>query len=218
MDDHHFTKTLILVVSLSSLLLHNTNAIPLPQFLETRISKLCKGVTDPTLCFKTILPHINGRFNPYKALEAEILATKTQAQKTAAIIDSSLANPTTSKAVKDSLVVCKDQYSSVLDAIDKAYNQVGLRNVIEARFKFSGAISYHQTCNEEFVEGKTPSPFAKDADAVFNLGGNVLDIMKGIEDRENRRKWGKDGIPDLTPGAGDSPPNPCQNVIGSCDY
>lgn len=74
-----FTKTLILFVSLSSLLLQ-THAARGPRTVQARLYSLCKPTTNMDLCYKTILPEVVGlsRFSNYKALEVEILATQKQ--------------------------------------------------------------------------------------------------------------------------------------------
>ncbi|KAG4946106.1 hypothetical protein AAZX31_15G122700 [Glycine max] len=204
-----FTRILILFVSLSSLIL-DTHAARAPRTIQTRLYSLCKPTTNMDLCYKTILPEVVGlsRFSNYKALEVEILATQKQVETTSKLITSLLAKPDNSKDLTESLQICKEQYGNILDSIEESKNQVAQRNVIEARFKFSAAISLQVSCNDSFTAGT--SPIVKEAQDVFDLAGNCLDIMKAIEDRESRRRRG--GSPVTSP----SVPSPCQGQVGLC--
>ncbi|KAG4948963.1 hypothetical protein JHK82_042156 [Glycine max] len=204
-----FTRILILFVSLSSLIL-DTHAARAPRTIQTRLYSLCKPTTNMDLCYKTILPEVVGlsRFSNYKALEVEILATQKQVETTSKLITSLLAKPGNSKDLTESLQICKEQYGNILDSIEESKNQVAQRNVIEARFKFSAAISLQVSCNDSFTAGT--SPIVKEAQDVFDLAGNCLDIMKAIEDRESRRRRG--GSPVTSP----SVPSPCQGQVGLC--
>ncbi|KAK7331254.1 hypothetical protein VNO77_25474 [Canavalia gladiata] len=202
-----FNKILILIFSLSYLLV-NTHAARTP---EARLWNICKPTTNPILCYKTIFPQvINSSFNIYKALEIEIFATQKQVENTSSLMTTLLAKPGNSKDMIESLQTCKDQYNNILDSIQDALKQVANRNAIEARFKFSAVLSFHSTCNDQFTNGN--SPIANEAQVVYDLGGNCLDIMKAIEDKENRRKRGVTPIlPPITP-----PTGPCVGVIGLC--
>ncbi|KAK7303542.1 hypothetical protein RJT34_14449 [Clitoria ternatea] len=202
-------KTLILIVL--SLLLTTTHAARTPQ---ARVWTICKPTTNPLVCFKTILPQaLTGRFNIYKALEVEIAAAQQQVNKTASSINTLLARPDNSKDMAESLSTCKDQYENIVDAINDTVKQVSTRNVVEARFKFSAVLSYHSTCNDEF--GKEKSPIANDAQGVYDLGGNCLDIMKAIEEREARRREGA-GNKSNAPSTGTPATGPCKGAIGNC--
>ncbi|KHN14350.1 hypothetical protein glysoja_012388 [Glycine soja] len=180
-----FTRILILFVSLSSLIL-DTHAARAPRTIQTRLYSLCKPTTNMDLCYKTILP----------------------VETTSKLITSLLAKPGNSKDLTESLQICKEQYGNILDSIEESKNQVAQRNVIEARFKFSAAISLQVSCNDSFTAGT--SPIVKEAQDVFDLAGNCLDIMKAIEDRESRRRRG--GSPVTSP----SVPSPCQGQVGLC--
>lgn len=131
-----------------------------------------------------------------------------QVETTSKLITSLLAKPDNSKDLTESLQICKEQYGNILDSIEESKNQVAQRNVIEARFKFSAAISLQVSCNDSFTAGT--SPIVKEAQDVFDLAGNCLDIMKAIEDRESRRRRG--GSPVTSP----SVPSPCQGQVGLC--
>ncbi|ESW19501.1 hypothetical protein PHAVU_006G130500 [Phaseolus vulgaris] len=198
-------NTLCLFVSFSGLLFH-THAIRTPQ---ARVWALCKPTTNPVVCFKTILPHVitAKKFNAYTALEIEIIITRELVVNTTNLITTLLANPSNSKSLNDSLEICSDQYDNMLDSIKDAMSQVALRNAGEARFKFSAVLSYLSACTDEFDN----SPIVKEGKELYDIGGNCLDIMKAIEDRESRlRRRG------ATVGSPPAVPSPCQNEIGPC--
>jgi len=206
-------KTLFLFVSFSGLVLH-AHAVRTPQ---ARVWSLCKPTTNPYMCFTTILPHVITlpKFNVYKALEIEIDATRVLVGNTTILINTLLTNPANSKDLNDSLSICSDQFDSMMDAINETITVIAQRNVAEARFKFSAVLSYLSACTDEF----TNSPIVKEGKDVYDLGGNCLDIMKAIEDRESRRRR---GAPVPSPVLGPLPVatpvlTPCQNQIGPCN-
>ncbi|KAK7246118.1 hypothetical protein RIF29_40977 [Crotalaria pallida] len=214
-----FTKNLVLIVSISSLLfLHSATALIIP-LLQNRVKKLCNGVTDPALCVKSILPNVRldrkGNVNSYRAVEVEIIAAKTQAVKTANLINTLLASPASNKQLKESLSICKEQYGMMLDAINEAIPIIKKRDHVEARFKFSAVFSYKGSCEQAFETGPPqPASLIKEQAALKNLAGNVLDILKVIDDKDFAMRLKKGLIPNFSTVS--SPPNKCQNVIGSC--
>ncbi|OIV91906.1 hypothetical protein TanjilG_17898 [Lupinus angustifolius] len=210
-----FTKNIVLIVSISSLLLlHSTNAIHLPVAVETGVTKLCKGTTDPILCVKTILPQMHGNFNAYTALEAEILAAKDQVLKASTVIDSLLKNPTTPKGLKDSLAVCQNQYGVMVDSVNEAIAAVSKRDAWSANLKFSAVFSYRQTCDEAF-DPEVPPTNLSNVEATLKLvAGNVLDISKGLEDKESEKMKNKGSMTDYSKIT--SPPSKCLHVVGPC--
>lgn len=111
-----------------------------------------------------------------------------QVEKTSKLISVLLARPGNSKDLGDSLQICKEQYGNIMDSMAEAKSQVAQRNVIEARFKFSSVVSYYESCNDSFTKGT--SPIVEEAQGVYDLAGNCLDIMKAIQDRESRRRRG----------------------------
>lgn len=207
------TKTLTLLTLLiaTTLLAPPTDAKPhAPRTPQARVWSICKPATNPVLCYKTILPIVlTGKFNIYKTLEIEIAATKLQVDKTAAAINSLIATPGVSKSMADSLSVCKEQYDNMIDSIAETVALVAKRDVSEAKYKFSAVISYHQACNDQFDAGT--SPITNDAQGVFDLGSNSLDIMHAIEVREMRRRGNAVPVPSLGSDGG-----PCKGVIGIC--
>lgn len=186
MDFMNKTKTLLLIVSISSLLLLS-NAVPSTRPLHivhhdirSDLLKFCQNTTNSTLCALTIQPHIlHGDLDPFKALEIQVEATLNETKKTASIIDEFLAKSNTAKALKDSLKICKGQYSNILDSIKETKDAIAKHDLIEAKFKFSAVISYQSTCKDEFEESECP--FAADSDTIFQLGGNALDIIAEME-------------------------------------
>ena len=104
----------------------------------------------------------------------------------------------------------------MLDSIQTSLNYVSRRDVIEAKYKFSSVLSYHASCNDAFGKGEV-SPIANDAKLVYDLGGNCLDIMKEIEDRELRRVKRRFGnkLPPPPPAVSYTN-DPCFGVIGIC--
>ena len=184
-----FTKIhlVLLIVSISMIFAPTTFAT---RTIQARVWTICKPTTNPLLCYKTILPQAmeTPKFNMYKALETEIQAAQTQVVKTAANIATLIFQSSeTNKSVSDALETCKEQYSNIVDAITESISLVSKRDVGEARFKFSAVISYYSACKEAFLESEIDSPIGPDAQAVYDLGGNCLDIMKAIEDRERSR-------------------------------
>ncbi|CAJ1962900.1 unnamed protein product [Sphenostylis stenocarpa] len=207
-----FIKTLFLFVSFSGLILHaHAHTARSPQ---ARVWSLCKYTTNPVVCYKTIIPYAIGvkKFNYYQALEVEILATRDLVMNTTNLISVLLANPGNSKDLKDSLQTCFEQYDNIKDSIKESLNLVAQRNVIEMRFKFSAVLSYLAACTDEFPN----SPIEKEGQDLFDLGGNCLDIMKAIEDRESRLRPGASPVPTPIVVTPPSAPSPCQNVIGPC--
>ncbi|OIW13905.1 hypothetical protein TanjilG_31794 [Lupinus angustifolius] len=159
-----FTKNILLIVSISSFLLLQINATRVPSPLQDGVTKLCSTTTDPVLCVNTILPHLHGDFNPYKALELEIIAAKNQVVKSVAVMDNLIRNPSTTKETKESLIICKDQYGFMIDSINQAIAAVSIPNAREANAKFSEVSNqmlelYEQNKVSQFqgseVEGST---------------------------------------------------------------
>jgi pectinesterase inhibitor-like protein len=182
-----FTKThlVLLIVSTTLLFAPTTYAIRTPQ---ARVWTICKPTTNPVLCYKTILPRAlsSPKFNMYKALEEEIKATQVQVVKTVGHIATAILT-SNDKNIADALAICKDQYGMIVDAVAESVLLVSKRNAGEARFKFSGVISYNSACKDVFVESNNAiAPFAADAQAVVDHASNCLDIMKAIEDRDRR--------------------------------
>ncbi|KAE9591578.1 hypothetical protein Lal_00038939 [Lupinus albus] len=211
----YFTKNIFLIISISSfLLLHTTNAIRLPIPLEIGVTKLCSGTTDPTLCFKTILPQMHGGFNRYKALQIEIIAAKNQALKAVAIIDELIKSPSSSQGMKDSLAVCQNQYGNIIDSINEAITTAQQRDAGMTNLKFSAVFSYRSTCEDEFPPEIPPPNLANAAEALKVIGANVLDISKGLENREIRMRQRKGLMPDYSKIT--SPPSKCLHVVGPC--
>ncbi|KAG2395516.1 hypothetical protein LR48_Vigan09g184600 [Vigna angularis] len=204
-----FIKTLFLFVSFTGLLLR-AHAARTPQ---ARVWSLCKPTTNPVVCFTTILPHVITlrKFNAYTALEIEIETTRELVVNTTSLVNRLLTNPTNSKDLNDSLQICSEQFDNMMDSIKETMTVVALRNAAEARFKFSAVLSYLSACTDEFNN----SPIVKEGKDLYDLGGNCLDIMKAIEDRESRRRRGQPmGSPIVGP-----PPavlTPCQNSVGPC--
>ncbi|KAE9591577.1 hypothetical protein Lal_00039109 [Lupinus albus] len=210
-----FTKNIVLIVSISSLfLLHSTNAIHLPVAVETEVTKLCKGTTDSILCVKTILPQMHGNFNAYTALEAEIIAAKNQVVKASTVIDSLLKNPTTPKGLKDSLAICQNQYGAMVDSVNEAIAAVTKHDAWSANMKFSAVVSYRQTCDEAFEPELPPTNLSNEETTLKLVGGNVLDISKGLEDIEIANMKKKGMMTDYSKIT--SPPSKCLHVVGSC--
>ncbi|GAU47322.1 hypothetical protein TSUD_377960 [Trifolium subterraneum] len=182
-----FTKThlVLLIVSTALLFAPTTDAIRTPQ---AHVWTICKPTTNPLLCYKTLLPKAlsNPKFNMYKAVEVEIQEAQIQVVKTVAKIAGSIFT-SSDKNIADALKICKEQYGNMIDSIIETVTLVSNRNAVEARFKFSAFISYHSSCEQAFIESKNAnSPFADDAKVVYDLGANILDILKAIEDRESR--------------------------------
>ncbi|CAL0334506.1 unnamed protein product [Lupinus luteus] len=198
-----FTKNILLIVSISSFLLLHTNATRVPAPLQDGVTKLCSTTTDPILCVNTILPQMHGDFNAYKALEVEILAAKNQVVKSVTVIDNLIKNPSTTKETKESLTICKDQYGSMIDSINEAIAAVEKRNAWEANAKFSA-----------FEPELPPASLKNEEAALQTVGGNVLDISKGLEDIEMSKKG---SLKDAATTKITSPPSKCLNVVGTCN-
>ncbi|MCH83547.1 pectinesterase inhibitor [Trifolium medium] len=182
-----FTKThlVLLIVSTTLLFAPTTYAVRTPQ---ARVWTICKPTTNPLLCYKTLLPKAlsTPKFNMYKAVDVEIQEAQAQVVKTVAKIANSIFT-SSDKNIANALTICKEQYGNMVDSLIEVITLVSKRNAVEARFKFSAFISYHSSCEQAFVESKNAiPPFADDAKVVYDLGANILDILKAIEDRETR--------------------------------
>ncbi|CAJ1875106.1 unnamed protein product [Sphenostylis stenocarpa] len=202
-----FNKSLLLaIVSLSSLFLSthanigalspsqsqiptiDTNILNLASNLIRRtfkaspeILEFCKGTENPTLCSETIAPHIQGPFDPIKALEVEMKATLNQSLKVTEFISDALANPNTDKRARGALSICKSQYKSIKGTIKEALELLEQQNVVDAYYKFSSVLSDQSTCEDAFAESPGVTiPFAEDSIGVLDLGGNCLAIMDGM--------------------------------------
>ncbi|KAK7412803.1 hypothetical protein VNO78_04439 [Psophocarpus tetragonolobus] len=175
---------------------------------EERVYAICKGTTSPGVCYRTILPEVAGlaQFNIYKALEVEVVATQKEVQKTYDQILSLLGQAGNSKDTNDTLSDCKEQFEDMFDSIDDSIKLVAKRDAGEARFKFSAVLSYLASCTDDFT---APSPIAAQENIISDLGGNCLDIMKAIEDRDTRRHFPLTPLPS-------SPPSPCSHQVGLC--
>ncbi|XP_061373649.1 uncharacterized protein LOC133315982 [Gastrolobium bilobum] len=188
------SKTNLLIVSLTSLLLLANDVsssrdihVVHRNLRSDLLDDFCKKFTNPTLCAETIQPHYNNHaLDPLKALEIEVDATLNQTKKTAAIIDELLSKPDVSKPLKVSLDTCKEQYNSILDSIKETKEAIATHDVITAKFKFSAVLSFQATCKDEF-EG-TKMPFADDSEAIYQLGGNCLDMIADIEKTSGPQK------------------------------
>ncbi|KAJ1420926.1 Pectinesterase inhibitor domain [Sesbania bispinosa] len=209
--DFFIINKILIITSLTSIFLL-TNAVPssrnihiVHHDLRSDLQDLCQKTTNPILCAKTIQPFLgNSAVEPLKALDVEVDATFNQTKKTMDIIGDLLAKQDNPKSIKGSLDTCKQQYSSILDSIKETKDAIANHDVVTAKFKFSAVISFQQTCQDEFK--KSNFPFADDSDAVFQLGGNCLDIIADIEKRS----------PPPTPTAAvQSAPSEFSDVIGT---
>ncbi|XP_020203395.1 uncharacterized protein LOC109788941 [Cajanus cajan] len=184
METKACSSLLLLLLLLTTLIL--SSAVPttrdihiVRRDLMASLNDLCKKTTNPNLCVQTIQPHFHGSADPFQALSAEVDATLDEAKKTLADIKTLLTKPDNGKSLKDSLKVCQDQYSSMLDSIADTKASIGKKDVITAKFKFSAVISFQSACKDSF--GGQKIPFLKDSDEVYQLGGNCLDIIADIE-------------------------------------
>ncbi|KAG5005805.1 hypothetical protein JHK82_023786 [Glycine max] len=207
--DHHFTSEtsliiLLLITSLSSLATA-TNINIVHHDLQSDITEFCKKTTNPALCAETIHPHfLKNRIEPFKALDIEVDATLAKAKKTLANIQTLESKTGTTKSSKDSFDICKDQYKSMLDAIKETKAAIANKDIITAKFKFSAVLSFQAACKDAFEDGKIP--FFEDSDAVYNLGGNCLDIIADMEKAQGPQKM---------PPVQQSAPSAFSNVIGT---
>ncbi|KAG2395517.1 uncharacterized protein HKW66_Vig0071070 [Vigna angularis] len=175
----------ILLVTLSFLLLTkpvlSSRDIHIVQReIQEDINQLCQKTTDPALCANTIKPHFaQNKLSAIKALDVEVEATLAEAKTALGKIQTLENKKDNTKSTKDSLDVCDDQYNSMLDAIEETKQAIAKNDVTTAKFKFSAVISYHSACRDTFKGGVTP--FDKDSNAVYKLGGIALDIIADIE-------------------------------------
>ncbi|KAH1231708.1 hypothetical protein GmHk_09G024539 [Glycine max] len=98
----------------------------------------------------------------------------------------------------------EDQYKSMLDAIKETKAAIANKDIITAKFKFSAVLSFQAACKDAFEDGKIP--FFEDSDAVYNLGGNCLDIIADMEKAQGPQKM---------PPVQQSAPSAFSNVIGT---
>ncbi|KAK7246117.1 hypothetical protein RIF29_40976 [Crotalaria pallida] len=186
------TKTLLLIVSLSSLFLlsdayrrSRIHAVH-RDVISSDLLKFCEVTTNPNLCAQTIQPHFLDGVNldPFKALEIEVEATLNETRRTLSIIEELLEKNNLNKSLRDSVKTCKDQYHSILDSIRETKEAIAQRNLIEAKFKFSAVISYQSTCKDQFENANNKCPFAEDNEIIFQLGGIALDIIATLARQE----------------------------------
>jgi pectinesterase inhibitor-like protein len=197
-----FTKThliVLLIVTISMLFASTTNAIGIAIATKKPIGvrtpqacvwSICKKVTEPSLCFKTILPKAltTPKFNIYKALEVEIQAASVQINKTIPIISSFMPKYADNPDVSSSLRICKEQYEMMPDSITNAVAALAVHNAKEAQFQFGSISLSHRYCAEAFAESDKyrDIPFAADAKLVNDLATNCGDIANAIWDRVKR--------------------------------
>jgi pectinesterase inhibitor-like protein len=209
-----FTSKLILFTISLSLLFFVGNATDSPtgkmhivnrNFLKPDLLDFCKKTTNPTLCENTIQPHFFKRhLDPSEALKVEVDATLNQTQKAIVIINELYVKSGISKSLKDSLDICKEQYGLILDAIKETKDAIATRNWVEARAKFGAVVSCQQACSDSFEGIQKEFTFASDSKAIFDLGGNCLDMIVDLQKSE----------PQNDPPMTKSPPSPFDNVIG----
>lgn len=208
-----FNKSLLLIVSLSSLLLSascrdlpvrlSPSSAPTPsegnnlfdalfqageQVFKPapQVIEFCAGTENPALCAQTIAPFMTGSFDPLKALETEIEATLNQSLKVVSSIDLSLSDPTTTKDAFDVLDICQKNYQSIVDTIKEAEELLNQQNVVDAYYKFNSVLSDRSSCEDAFGEAQgVDNPFADDSLTVYQLGGNCMAIMDGLVNNRN---------------------------------
>ncbi|CAI8590430.1 unnamed protein product [Vicia faba] len=153
--------------------------------LQSDLTGLCQRTTNPTLCLETIRPHLlKGSITPIKALDAEVEATHEQTKRTMDFIGTSLAKSSTSKSLKDSLAICREQYQGILDTIKETKEAIANNDFTTAKLKFSAVLSYQGSCKDAFEGMEKEFFFSHDSDNLFQLGGNCLDIIADIEKAE----------------------------------
>ncbi|QCD77346.1 pectinesterase inhibitor-like [Vigna unguiculata] len=198
------TLSFLLLLLLTKPVLSTRDIHLVSRELRENIDQLCKKTTDPALCSKTIQSHsTENTVEPIKALDVEVEATLAEAKNALIKIQSLEAKGGASKSTKDSLNVCEDQYSSMLDAIAETKKAIAKNDVITAKFKFSAVISYQSACQDTFKSDKLP--FNEDSDAVYKLGGIALDIIADIEK----------SLPPPRPTPVQSAPSAFSSVIGT---
>ncbi|CAL0311153.1 unnamed protein product [Lupinus luteus] len=188
-----FTKSLILIVSISSLLLP-INAVRTTSYnaltpeasgpgrligigVIPEVNLFCKDTENPILCAETIVPYFEGEFNPIVVLHSEFEATLNQSLKVANII----AQLQVPMEAIDAVDICKKQYEYIVDTIKEADELLNISNVVDAYYKFASVLAYRSACEDAFVESNgVMNPFAEDSFIVYQLGGNCLAILDGI--------------------------------------
>ncbi|MED6222533.1 hypothetical protein PIB30_065320 [Stylosanthes scabra] len=203
--------TLFIVVVLTAAVFATADAIPVSRNfhivqhrldLSEEIGKFCQNTTNSTLCSKILQPHFESdHFDQYKALDITLDATNDQAKLTLDAIQTLSANKDTPKTTKDSLKICKGQYKNILDSVKETKATLASKNIFDAKFKASAILSFYESCKDSF-DG-APVPFAEQAEPVFDLGGNCLDIIAAIQTT----------LP-AAPVVMNSPPSQYSNVIG----
>ncbi|CAJ2658026.1 unnamed protein product [Trifolium pratense] len=200
------SKLILFTITLVSLLFVG-NADPIHvvnRDFKPDLLNFCKKTSNPTLCENTIQSHFFKHFDPSEALKVEVDATLAQTQKAMAIINDLYKKSDISKSLKDSLDICKEQYGLILDAIKQTSDAIAARNWVEARSQFGSIISSQQACSDSFEGIQNEFTFATDSKAIFDLGGNCLDMIVDLEKSE----------PQIDLPMTESPPSPFDNVIG----
>ena len=158
-----------------------TLAAKVAKQIDPEIEKLCADGENPAFCAESISKHLNGPFDPLKALDIEVDATLEKAKNISATIINLLNDPNTDKRAIDALGICKSQYNDMMDAIKESVELLKQQNVVDAYYKFNAVISYKSSCDDAFVESPgVTMPFSHDSETLFQLGGNCLGIMNNL--------------------------------------
>ncbi|CAL0308502.1 unnamed protein product [Lupinus luteus] len=163
-----FTKIILLLVSISSLLI-STNVMPTTSRASALISMtkifkdrgkatrvirvspqvilFCKNTDNPTLCVQTTIPYFQEKFNLIVALETEFKTALNQSLKISNVIAQALVHPYNKSA--SALNICKSKYKNVVDTINETAELLNQQNIVDAYYKFSTMMADTSSCEEE---------------------------------------------------------------------
>ncbi|XP_009386609.2 pectinesterase inhibitor 12-like [Musa acuminata AAA Group] len=84
------------------------------------------------------------------------------------------AKPSSSKSVKQALVICIKMYDDALDDLVKGSDAIKARDEGTANSMLSGVISYYSTCDDAFTEIPAPNPLCKQDGTLMHIVSNAL--------------------------------------------
>ncbi|GMY17060.1 pectinesterase inhibitor-like [Fagus crenata] len=145
------------------------------------VKKVCDVSEDSILCASSIIPFLNGAFDPASILRSEIQAGVNFTQKTIAKAKELATDESLSKYEKECLQQCQTNYDSVLDNFKSAADAIGSNDVGTLRTMLSAAISDLEACDDAFRESPgAESPLTEFDDVIHKLAGICLDIANKL--------------------------------------
>ncbi|KAL6968718.1 hypothetical protein U1Q18_034511 [Sarracenia purpurea var. burkii] len=178
----NMSRTLLIVLSVSSLFLNFHASAAKPPQLNSAIQKICGATENPEVCASSILPSPNGRVNPASVLvdqiRAGIRATQQAIEKAKQATKQSSATPYAAEQLK----VCLESYDSAMDSWKSALDSIKAQKGFDLANHLTSVTAMIMSCEDAFTNDDpsvpTKSPLAEIDQLILKMSSNGLNIRR----------------------------------------